>query len=116
MVHVVKGLAREYSRMCKLEIIGRSFEGRPIYMVRISSDFKAGKPVVMLEAGMHAREWAAPAMALHVIHQTLLRPDLLQHQDWHIIPCANPDGYEFTHTTVGTNIMNRRHVSSIKFP
>lgn len=69
-------------------------------MIKLSSDFESGKPVVVLEAGMHAREWAAPALTLHVIDELIRNPTLLANNDYHIIPVANPDGYEYTHTTV----------------
>lgn len=58
-----------------------------------------GKPVVILDAGIHAREWLAPTTALYLIEQ-LVGPSgsLLDKLDWIIIPLLNPDGYEYTHT------------------
>lgn len=90
----------ESGGIAELEMIGESFEGRPTYMIKLSTNFESNKPIVMLEGGMHAREWAGPAFTLHVIHQLIRNPALLEYNDYHIIPVSNPDGYEYTHTTV----------------
>lgn len=39
-----------------VEVTGRSFEKRNLYLVKISSDPKANKPVIFIDAGHHARE------------------------------------------------------------
>ena len=57
-----------------------------------------GRPNIWIEAGIHAREWIAPAMAIYIIDQ-LLNNDVdgfLSKLNFHILPCANPDGYEFS--------------------
>jgi murein tripeptide amidase MpaA len=64
--------------------------------------------VSWIDAGIHAREWIAPATALHFIREleTKYETDpviqsMLDQLDWYIMPVMNPDGYEFTHTEVG---------------
>lgn len=39
-----------------IDTIGKSFEGRNLYLVKVSSDPSAKKPVIFLDAGHHARE------------------------------------------------------------
>lgn len=39
-----------------LEVAGSSYEGRKLYLLKISSDPNAKKPVIFLDAGHHARE------------------------------------------------------------
>lgn len=39
-----------------LEYPGSSYEGRQMYLVKVSSDPAANKPVVFIDAGHHARE------------------------------------------------------------
>lgn len=51
---------------------------------------------------MHAREWISTAVATYIINQLVEKnanyTRLLDATDWIIMPVANPDGYEFTHT------------------
>lgn len=68
------------------------------------------KPVVYIESLLHAREWVTLPATLYAIHKLVVdvtEQDLLQDIDWIVMPIANPDGYEFTHTEVSiasTNI------------
>lgn len=84
---------------------GKSYEKRSILGVKIS--FQNGqkqKPGIFLEAGIHAREWIAPATATFVINELLTSNnteirELAENYVWYIFPHANPDGYVYTHTT-----------------
>lgn len=100
----------EYSSIAQTEIIGRSFEGRNIYLIKISSG-GSNKPILFLQATIHAREWIAPPVALYVINQLVensANADLYQNVDWVIVPVVNPDGYEFSHVDVSIIII--RHI------
>ena len=86
-----------------LHSIGKSYRGYPIYVVKISSGPGINKPSILMDAGIHAREWIAPSTALYAIHQLVtnkINSHLYQNVDWYIIPSLNPDGYEFSHTKV----------------
>lgn len=76
-------------------------------LVRISSG-GAEKPVLFIEGGMHAREWISPAFTLYIINQLLENPAYTEKLDWIVLPVVNPDGYEYTWTTVrfNTNIIS----------
>ncbi|XP_013135447.1 PREDICTED: carboxypeptidase B-like [Papilio polytes] len=81
-----------------------SYEGRQIKYVRIStSRFEdLRKPVIIIDAGVHAREWVTAPVALYIIHQLVVDVvdnNLTERLDWVIIPMANPDGYEYSITT-----------------
>ncbi|KAK0089529.1 hypothetical protein PV325_006862 [Microctonus aethiopoides] len=98
-------LASTYPSLVKLETIGRSYEGQPLKVVKISSGKKksgATKPTVWIDAGIHAREWISIAVATYILSQLVEKntsyTKLLDKTDWMIMPVANPDGYEFTHT------------------
>ncbi|XP_049829445.1 carboxypeptidase B-like isoform X2 [Schistocerca gregaria] len=95
-------LASSYPSLVSVETIGQSFEGRPIDMIKISSGGDGTRPVIVIDAGIHAREWIAPAAALYVINQLVenaAESALTASVDWHIIPVLNPDGYEYTFTS-----------------
>lgn len=52
---------------------------------------------------LHAREWVTLPAALYAIEKLVVDisdRDLVDKIDWIIIPIANPDGYEFSHTNV----------------
>jgi murein tripeptide amidase MpaA len=51
-----------------------------------------------LKQGIHAREWIAPAMATYIMRELVEKnaTKYLVNINIHIIPCANPDGYEFS--------------------
>ncbi|EFA09249.1 carboxypeptidase B [Tribolium castaneum] len=95
-------LAKDYPDTVILETIGQSYEKRDMNLVRISSGPRdPPKPVIFVDAGIHAREWIAPAVALYLINQLVENPsnsNLLEAVDWIVLPSVNPDGYEFTWT------------------
>ncbi|EJW70617.1 hypothetical protein WUBG_18475, partial [Wuchereria bancrofti] len=63
------------------------------------------KPVIWIDAGIHAREWVAIHTALYLIQQLITEyysnpkiTEYLNLLDIYIYPCLNPDGYEYTQT------------------
>ncbi|KAF2896455.1 hypothetical protein ILUMI_09720 [Ignelater luminosus] len=96
-------LAKDYPNLVSIQNIGKSYEGRDLDVIQISTNSSAGKPVIFIDAGIHAREWIAPAVALYAINQLVENKDnanLLEKVDWNILPVLNPDGYEYTHSTL----------------
>ncbi|RWS13757.1 carboxypeptidase B-like protein [Dinothrombium tinctorium] len=54
-------LARTNSSLALIETIGRSYENRPMNVIKIGKNHQSRqKPVIWIDAGIHAREWAAP--------------------------------------------------------
>ncbi|XP_059351453.1 carboxypeptidase B-like [Daphnia carinata] len=94
-------LAKTYPQIVKLINIGWSYEGRPLYVVRISSASSPDtNPAIWIDGGIHAREWITPAVATYIIHQLVEvagNAGLSTNVDWYIMPVINPDGYEYTH-------------------
>ncbi|XP_052893149.1 carboxypeptidase B-like [Anopheles moucheti] len=109
MVDYINNLASKYSDLMTVSEIGKSHEGRSIPSVTIRSpgSYNAraarnnSQPVVFVDAGIHAREWAAPAMAMYLISELVenaaQNQDLLAGLTWIIVPIVNPDGYEYSH-------------------
>ena len=97
----LNNLAKTTKRM-KIETIGQTAEGRSIHIVKINSD-EINLPKIFIDAGVHAREWISPAATLYLIEK-LVRANArggwrsISNYQWHIVPLANPDGYEYSHT------------------
>lgn len=73
-------------------------------VIKISSGGGGTRPAVLVDGGIHAREWIAPAMVLYIINQLVenstANSALTDAVDWYILPVLNPDGYEYSHTNV----------------
>lgn len=95
-------MAEDYPNLVQLQSIGTSLEGRELIFAKVSSNPNASNPVILIDGGIHAREWIAPATVLYILQQLVeeSNSDLLSGVDWYLLPVLNPDGYEFTHTTV----------------
>ncbi|XP_058793717.1 carboxypeptidase B-like [Phymastichus coffea] len=99
IVSYLKRIAKQYSNIAELFSIGKSYEGRDLLGIKISNG-TGNKPVVVIDAGIHAREWIAPTTALYAIDQLVKNTAnhyLFQDVDIYIIPSINPDGYEYSH-------------------
>lgn len=111
-----------YPNLVELEKIGTSFEGRDLMMVKISGENGncKQKPIIWIDAGIHAREWIAPMTGFYLISKLTSEysnntdiKSLVDSYDWHILPLVNPDGYEYTHTTVSR--LSQLTVSSLVY-
>lgn len=96
-------LPTRYQGRAFVKQFGRSYEKRPLKLITIGNgDGRSNKPVIFIDAAMHAREWIAPSFALYIIQQLLdnhaENEALLRDYDWVILPVVNADGYEYTHT------------------
>lgn len=106
-------LVRLYPNLVSVKSIGKSFEGRDMKMLKITGrnvhqgrqGSNSSKPIFFMDAGIHAREWAAPPTALFLAYSLASQYEMndrirrvVDDFEWHILPVANPDGYEYTHT------------------
>uniref|UniRef100_A0A914I7C9 ShKT domain-containing protein n=1 Tax=Globodera rostochiensis TaxID=31243 RepID=A0A914I7C9_GLORO len=89
----------------QLRTIGWTAEGRPLQGIQFGNPSDKSRPVVWIDAGIHAREWTAVHTAAYFIfyiaNQIRLGQDqrllkCLERLDVLVLPCINPDGYEFT--------------------
>lgn len=74
-------------------------------MVKTSEKINSKRKfVILIDGGMHAREWISISTALYCIMQLTenydVNKNLLRNYDFVIVPVVNIDGYEYTHTTV----------------
>ncbi|XP_070494562.1 carboxypeptidase B-like [Chironomus tepperi] len=77
---------------------GYTYEGLPINSISIGYKGKQN-PVVVIDAGIHAREWHSRNVALNILYQLGKEADLgglLNNISFIIIPNLNPDGYRYS--------------------
>jgi hypothetical protein len=96
--------ASEAPKLCAVESIGQSFEGRDIWLVTITNNDTGAhldKPGFLIEANIHSMEWTGCTAALHLIHKLLtehgeneLVTRALDTRTFYVIPRLNPDGAE----------------------
>ncbi|VDK53521.1 unnamed protein product [Anisakis simplex] len=111
MVTWMRALARQNPKIVQFISIGKSHEGRSIDGLEIGGGSNRTKRVFWIDGGIHAREWAAPHTALYFIHQLVSKyghdPTITNYVNtltWVIVPCLNPDGYEFTRSSTNPNV------------
>ncbi|CAJ0946530.1 unnamed protein product, partial [Mesorhabditis belari] len=102
IVDWMKRIADRMPRLASILEIGRSAEGRGIFGIKLGHD-DGRKPIVVIDAGIHAREWASIHTAMYFIN---LMANGHDSDPWirsyfdnivlYILPVLNPDGYEFT--------------------
>ena len=121
----MENLARRYNGIAKLETIGHSINGEPIYAMKVTKGarkHKDGKrPAILYSAVQHAREWLAGETERRTLRLfldnygrrgTAIGTDgqpvagvssreltkLVNTRELWFILIANPDGYDFTFT------------------
>jgi murein tripeptide amidase MpaA len=97
--------AKEYSDFIRLESIGKSNEGRDVWLVTVTN-FKTGsdteKPAFWVDGNIHASEVTTSLAAMYLIHSlvTNYKKDAsttraLDTRAFYIVPRVNPDGAEW---------------------
>lgn len=85
----------------KVTTVGKSYEGREIKTIKLTNGDGRKKNSIFMDAGIHAREWIAPATALYFINQFVdshgdgnEARKLLDKVDIVVMPLINADGYQ----------------------
>ncbi len=105
LTRLLKTYAKEYPNLFKLQSIGKSHEGRDVWLIT-ATNFKSGpdieKPALWVDGNLHASEVAASAAALYHIHSLVTRygkdkqvTECLNTRAFYIVPRVNPDGAEW---------------------
>lgn len=74
-------------------------------MIKIGAG-ASDNPIILVEGGIHAREWISPAFVTYIIQELVENEDnrnMIENTNWLIVPVLNPDGYEHTHTSVSNS-------------
>jgi carboxypeptidase T len=109
--------------ICKLHVIGKSFEGRPIYALNITPRAAgAKKPAVLIMGLTHAREWISAEVPTALIEEILQKypadktiKELVDNRSIWVVPVANPDGLVYSQTKSKMWRKNRRANSDKSF-
>lgn len=110
-------MARNYPTLAKLSSIGKTYQNRDIWLIKITSPTGGVKKQVFMDFGIHAREWISPATGAYIINQLLTTyaaggdaKTILDSWELHIVPILNPDGYAYTHSNDRMWRKNRKPV------
>lgn len=101
---LLAGWARERPELVAVESVGRSWEGREIWLVTVTNTATgpaAEKPAFLVEANIHSIEWTGSAAALHLLRRLVdgygadeRVTRLLDTRAFYVVPRLNPDGAE----------------------
>jgi len=105
LTDVLKSFAAEHPRLVSLEAIGKSHEGRDIWLATVTNNETGSaleKPAFWVDGNIHSTEVAASAAALHFLNYLVTGygrdPDVTRALDTraiYICPRINPDGAEW---------------------
>ncbi len=105
LTQLLKAYVKEYPNLFKLESIGKSHEGRDVWLIT-ATNFKSGqdadKPAFWVDGNIHASEVTASAACLYFIHTLAAKygrdkqvTAALDTRAFYIVPRVNPDGAEW---------------------
>ena len=102
MTELMRGYARAYPDWVKLESIGKSIQGRDMWLLTINNPATGdalSKPAMYIDGNTHANEVQGGETALYTVDYVLksygrLAPvtELLDRVAFYVIPMVNPDG------------------------
>lgn len=99
LTQILQDVASEHPDLVTLSSIGKSHEGRDIWMLTITDSSTGShdtKPGFWCDGNIHASEVSASTAVLKII-QTLVekRPEVLKSRSFYLVPRLNPDGAEW---------------------
>jgi murein tripeptide amidase MpaA len=105
LTSLLHSFAAEYPGLVKIESIGKSHEGRDVWLLTLTN-FETGvdteKPALWVDGNIHASEVAASAANLYFLHSLITRygndksvTEALDTRVFYVCPRVNPDGAEW---------------------
>jgi murein tripeptide amidase MpaA len=105
LTKLLQSLAAEHPRLVALDAIGKSHEGRDIWLATVTNTATGPaveKPAFWIDGNIHSTEVAASAAALYFLNHLVSGygrdPDITRALDtraFYICPRINPDGAEW---------------------
>ncbi len=97
-------IATDHPGITKLVSIGKSYEGRDIWAMKVSDnpDIEEDEPEIFYNGNHHAREWLTIEVCLYILNyltdnylsNSTITNIVDNRQIW-VVPCVNPDGREY---------------------
>jgi len=104
LTDLIAAYAKEYPDLVKMESIGKSYEGREIWILKVTN-YRTGndteKPAIWIDANIHAMEVCTSAVGMYFVdtvtkqygkNEEITRA--LDTRAFYIVPRLNPDGAE----------------------
>ena len=116
-VDFFKSAQKTNPNLFKVESIGKTWEDRDIIAVSITKNVKTNKekPALFYTGTIHAREWIGIELSLSFAKYILEHIDydpqlnaILDKTTLYMVPCANPDGFEYSRNHFSFWRKNRR--------
>lgn len=116
-VEFFKAAQKSNPNLFKVETIGKTWEERDIIAVSITKDVETNKnkPALFYTGTIHAREWIGIELSLafgqYILEHIDYDPQLnaiLDKSTLYMVPCANPDGFEYSRNHFAFWRKNRR--------
>ena len=110
-------MQKSYPKLIEIIKIGTTYEGRDIVLAKISKNVEKAdeKPAMLFTGSVHAREWIGHELALKFIEYVANNQDIdpeleksLNQSTIYMVPCLNPDGYEYSRKHFSFWRKNRR--------
>ena len=105
LTRLLQGFAAEYPQLARLDSIGKSYEGREVWLMTVTN-FATGeakeKPALWVDGNIHASEVAPSSACLYLIDKLIkdygTNPEVTRCLDtraFYLCPRVNPDGAEW---------------------
>ncbi len=116
-VDFLKECVKKYPNLIRIQSIGTTWEGREIILATVSLDVEYAdlKPALLYTGTIHAREWIGNELAIEFIKyitenydKNPLLTSALIRNTLYIVPCLNPDGFEYSRNHFAFWRKNRR--------
>jgi zinc carboxypeptidase len=120
----LKSLAQQHPDLCKLHVLGKTAEDRPIYALQVTDNptrENSDKPAVVFKGLEHAREWTTTEVVANSASEMVKRAAagdevyqkrLAEAETW-FLPVVNPDGLEFSRDVNNNWRKNREPVETV---
>ncbi|VDP41916.1 unnamed protein product, partial [Heligmosomoides polygyrus] len=112
MMKYMRTIEFYYPNITKIVRLGTTHEGKPIEGMKIGYPISSNdKRAIWIDGNIHAREWASSHTALFFINQLVSgygKDETITHYvnslNFYVLPCLNPDGYEYTRSSPNPSV------------